>query len=194
MQFQTQAVYGRNVYNQLAGSVIPSVVAGGARSYDKHIRDVRTPLDAIKARGPVLSETLPVKLTVWGEPIERPGTPISRFISPMQVSESKGSPIEREVERLNINIGMPNRKVRGIELSPEEYYDFVKNAGVPAAKLLNRLISESSWSSYSEDVREKIIKGVVSKYREQETAKMTMQLLSDKRLSVQNGMLKPVGK
>ncbi len=107
--------YGGNIVSKFAGSVVPSVVASGARATDPFIREVKTPLDAIKARIPELSKDLPrqegVK-TVFGElPAERSGSPLTRFLSPVQVSEEKNAAvraaIQMEYDKLN-----ENRRVR----------------------------------------------------------------------------------
>jgi hypothetical protein len=81
--------YGGNYMEKLSGSVVPSIVAAGARAVDPFVREVETPLEAIQARIPFASKNLPTKVGAFQMPIERPGGTLSRFLSPVSISEEK---------------------------------------------------------------------------------------------------------
>lgn len=78
--------YGDQYIEQLAGSVIPSGVAAIARATDPYMREVKTPLQAIKARIPYLSQDLPERIGAFGKPVERPGSTLQRLLSPVTVT------------------------------------------------------------------------------------------------------------
>lgn len=59
----------------LAGRLVPSISAEVARAGDASERDVRGPLDAMKARIPGLREQLPAKRDGLGDVVERSGAP-----------------------------------------------------------------------------------------------------------------------
>lgn len=164
--------YGKTLIKQFAGSAVPAVSGGVARSADPYVRDVRSILDAVKSRVPGASETLPQKLTVWGDPIKRTGSPVARFLSPVQVSQRKGSPVEKEVARLSINVGYPGRKAKGGEIPTGDYWTFVKRSGQQAKALLNRMVESPSWENYPDEMKAKIIRSVVEKTREIHKAKI----------------------
>lgn len=92
---------------KMAGSLIPSGVAAISRATDKYVREAETPLEAVKARVPGLSKTLPVKVGAFEIPIERPGNAAMRLLSPVQISKERpdmeviaGSEIaQRKLER-----------------------------------------------------------------------------------------------
>lgn len=176
--------YGANVVKTLAGSVIPAVAGGVARSADDTIRDVRGPLDTIKSRIPGVSESLPAKLTVWGEPIQRPGSAVGRMLSPMQISQEKGSPIERELVKLNIDIGYPMRKIKDYEIPQDEYWAMVKAAGEPAKRQLDRIASSPRWDSMTDTVKEKIISNIIFGLRDAERQKLEARY-------IRQGKIKP---
>lgn len=157
--------YGKNVAKSLAGSTVPAVVAGVERSVDPYIRDAQSVLDAVKARVPGVAETLPQKLTIWGDPVQRAGTAAGRFISPVQTSTEKGSPVEKEMVRLDLNIGLPSRKLKGVELPETEYWDMVRSSGTRAKETLNKLIERPGWEDVPDKIKEKIIKSVVDQFR-----------------------------
>lgn len=174
--------YGANFVKNLAGSVIPSVIGGVARSVDPYFRDTKTIPAHMQGRIPVASESLPVKLSVWGDPLERPGTPAARFISPMQVSTAKGSPVERELTRLELDVGYPSRKIGKTELTTEEYWNLVRVAGTPAKQALDRIVQTTWWSGKSDAQKEKEIKRIVEHYRDIARKQLTFQMLREGRV------------
>ena len=114
----------KSYVNDLAASFVPAAVTSAARAIDPELKDVQTMLDAIKARIPVLSKTVPRKLDRWGEPVEREALGPD-VLSPVRVSEEKDSPIDREIRANRMNVTMPRREIEGVKLLPEEYERFV---------------------------------------------------------------------
>jgi len=175
--------FGPQLLNSLAGSVVPGVVGGIAKEVDPTIRDVRNPLDAMQARIPVASEGLPAKLTVWGEPIERPGTALTRMFSPVALSAEKGSPIEKSLaEMKGGTIGYPPRKVANIELEPEEYWQYVAEARQPAKKMLDMFAQSANWKNMPDELKDRQVKSIVDKFQDIAHKKMVMKLYQDGRL------------
>jgi hypothetical protein len=171
--------YGINIGKQLAGSAVPSVVAGVERSTDPYIRDTKTVLDSVKARVPILAEDVPKKLTIWGDPIERPGTGVERFISPMQISKEKGSPIGREMLRLKLDIGYPSRKIDDVEIDQKVYWNMVESAGKRAKNILDTMVSKPSWDRYPNGVKETIINSIVDSFRTAEREKLRAEYIRE---------------
>jgi len=178
--------YGENALKNLAGSAIPSVSAGVARAIDPYFRDTKQLESTLQSRIPVASENLVPKLTVWGEPIERQGTPVSRFLSPVQVSEEKGSPIERELLNLDLDINYPSRKIGNADLTPEEYWGMVQAGSRPAKIILDAFAQSPAWQSKSNYEKEKFISSVVDKYRKKAHDQMAVKLFSEGRLTATN--------
>jgi hypothetical protein len=165
------ARYGEKMSGSLAGSIIPSVLAGVTRSTDPEFRQINGMIDSIKSRIPGVSETLEPKINVWGEPIERPSTPALRFLSPVPISEEKGTPIDYELEKLKINLGMPEKKIRikgfkEVELEQNEYQQMIAEGGGRAKIQLNKLVSKPEFENLDEEKKTKEIRTIVSKYRE----------------------------
>ena len=178
--------YGANIVKQLAGSAVPSVSGGVARAIDPNVRETRSIGGTLQSRIPVAAESLPKKLTVWGEPIERPGSPVSRFISPMQISKEKGSPIEKELLRLDLDIGYPSRKIGNVELNPDEYWQMVQQGSKPAKIMLDALSQSSTWKAKSAYEKERDIRMIVDRYRKPVHEQMVMNLVKTGRLKPDN--------
>lgn len=176
--------YGKQFVGNLAGSVIPAVSAGIARGTDDSVRDTRTVSDVMQSRIPVVSKSLPEKLTVWGEPLKRTGTPAERMLSPVAISQEKGSPIEKELANLKVDIGLPDRKIKGVELSPEEYWQIVRSSGSPAKKILDDIVASPRWQNMAEETKREIIKTVVNQFRDQTRQIAAVKMLKDGRLKI----------
>lgn len=175
--------YGKKVINTLGGSFVPSVLAGISRSTDPYVRDVKDVKQAMMNRIPGVSETLPAKLTPWGEPIERQSKGLYGFLSPIQKSKEKGSLLEKELERLNLDIGYPSRKIGWVELSQDEYWDMVKRGGIPAKKKLDKLIQSPKWERMDDAERETKIKSIVNRNRDIARTDMFYKLRHEGRLN-----------
>ncbi len=164
--------YGERIVSGLVGSIVPGIVAGTARVIDPYLRDAQSIIDRIKTRIPLVSGTVPLRFNIWGDLIERPGTPITRFISPTQVSEEKGTPIDYELEKLpKLNLGMPEKKIKikgfkEIELEPNEYREMVAKGGQIAKIQLNKLVTRPEFGNLSEEEKMKRIKSIIDRYRE----------------------------
>lgn len=172
--------FGEKFVQNLAGSVVPAISGGITRAIDPEIREVKGILDTIRSRIPGVSEMLPEKLNVWGYPIERPGSPVLRFISPVQVSETKGDPIDIELLNLKINLGMPSKKIKNIELEPNEYRQMVVDAGRVAKPELNKIVQTSWYKKLSDEEKEKEVRKVMGEARKD--ARDIAFILAEKRI------------
>jgi len=71
--FQDPTRYGVSTFNNLAGSLVPTLVADIARASDSVERRATTALGAMKARIPGLRQTLPPRVTIFGQDLPRYG-------------------------------------------------------------------------------------------------------------------------
>lgn len=110
-----------------------SMVAQVERTMDPTLRATYSIMDEIKARTPGLSETLPPRRNVWGEPIVLQGGLGWDFVSPVYSSTRKPSLADEEIYLNEVPVSMPRRTLGqgnfAVELSPEEYDRYVVLAG-----------------------------------------------------------------
>jgi hypothetical protein len=125
----------RSTLGRLAGSLaVPSVVAQTARTFDDQVRDTRgsgiadTALNTIRSRVPGLSESLPVRRDLWGNPLQREALG-PNMVSPFQLSTARNDPLTAAVIHSGARIAPPSRTVHGLELSPQQYSDYAGAAG-----------------------------------------------------------------
>jgi hypothetical protein len=157
--------YGENFIEQFSGSLIPSMVASTARSTDPYYRNVEGVKDALQARIPVASEKLLPKRDIWGEPIERKGGFAVQMLSPSDVSVDNPERINGELVRLGVHPGQPGKKIRGVELTPEEYDLYCELAGKRAKTMVSHYIESDSYDSRRDEINKLTIENIIQHAR-----------------------------
>jgi hypothetical protein len=150
---------GEAQIRSLAGSIVPAGIAAIDRVTDPYQRSVYSIMDAIKARTPGASETLPPRRDIWGKPVEHAsgmGTAYD-LMSPFATRQPQDSPIDREITRLGANVNLPEGRtsfgqgaVVDLHKDPQVYSRYVELAGnaykdpawgMGAHDMLNSLVS-----------------------------------------------------
>ena len=170
--------YGEGYFRKLAGGFVPSVVGAVERAVDPEIRRAQDWLEAVQARTPGLSDSLPPKLNLRGDPISDHNGIWNLFL-PAKIGPPEGTPLDAEIVRLKLGIEPPKqiqsfsvgRARMDVKLSPEQHNQLIASAGRPAYDYLNSVIEgkagEASiqWNESSDERREIIIKEVFQRYR-----------------------------
>ena len=162
--------YGKAYLQRLAGSMaVPSLVNQAAQASDPYMRNARSIVDAIKARVPVLSETVPMRRDVWGEPVER-GTSLGPDIaSPIFTKRISDDPVRQEIARLGVPLSTPPRylKVRGkrFDLTPGQYDELVQLSGKPAKQYLDDYMRTAEWQGMPDDQRVEFVSETLKEFR-----------------------------
>jgi hypothetical protein len=100
---------GEGAMLSTAGSAIPAFSGAVAKATDPYQREVYSMLDEFKSKIPGLSNTLPPRRNLWGDPIPSGHDPITNFISPVKMADVKHTPIDDEILKQGMNITMPDR-------------------------------------------------------------------------------------
>lgn len=137
----------------LIGSIVPTIVSDFTAAFDDYQRKASgTILGPLKSRTPIWRQTLPKKLDVWGQPLERNRTVVGTAISPMRLSNIIQGPLNTEVERLGL-LGEDIRptkidaKIKNINLDNAEYYKYQRLYGNILTKGLTALIKNPSYQA-----------------------------------------------
>lgn len=182
---------GEHQAQSLVGSAVPAGVAAADRLMDPYQRSVYSMLDAMKARTPGLSETLPLRRDVWGDPISHDSGMGKAYdlLSPFQTRQPTDSPIDTEILRLGANVNLPAAKVSfgqgasvDLRKTPEIYSRYVQLAGneykdpawgLGAKDLLNQIVSGNHplspiynmKSDGPDGMKAEMIHGLMNQYR-----------------------------
>jgi hypothetical protein len=125
--------------NNMAGTLVPNIAAQAARAKDPFVREARGMADSFRARIPGLRETLPVKLDISGEPIER------SLVEPLATSAERDDKLAKAMLQLGVFRGKPGRTVslggRTITLTGEEYQSLVESVQTARWERLTPLVT-----------------------------------------------------
>lgn len=163
--------YGKGYVQKLIGSAaVPAIVGQSAQAIDPHLRDARSIADAIKARVPVLSKSLPVRRDVWGEPVSRgAGGAIEKGISPVYRSRIKRDPLSQEIARLRAPLSRPPRSItidrRKVDLTPAQFDEYVQLSGKPARAALEAEIASPEWKGLTDNERRELVRETFKDFR-----------------------------
>jgi len=127
--------YKDRYFARLAASFAPytSLTANIERTMDPTLRATYDLMDQIKGRTPGLSDSLPPRRNVYGEPIVLEGGLGWDFVSPIYSSTRKPDIVDNEIIENEMTLTMPRRMIGSgnfaIELNAEEYDRLVVLAG-----------------------------------------------------------------
>ncbi|TET41432.1 MAG: hypothetical protein E3J60_04575 [Dehalococcoidia bacterium] len=148
------------------------------------LRDPKTVSEATRAQIPFLTETVPARKTVFGQEILLPGGPIRQWL-PYKASKATKDPVELELQRLGISPGMPAKKIRGTELTDEQYDRYLTLSGEAIYKELKRVITSKAWVDAKDTLeanqaKDKIIESIIRRIREAVRGKILVEIAQDK--------------
>lgn len=93
--------YFRNFTKQQASSIIPTLIGDVAKASDKNQRQAYNEVQAIQAKIPGLSQQLPVKTDVFGQPMAQKASPAEMLASPFRPSRiPAATDLNAELRRL----------------------------------------------------------------------------------------------
>ena len=138
------------------------------------MREVKTTLDALKSRIPVLSKDLLPRRDIFGQPITLEGALGPDIVSSIYTSREKNDPAVNEMIALGVTPGRIGKKVEGVELTPEEYDRLQVDAGAALRGVLDSYVNIPGWSSLPEFVRKEAFEKAIATTRAQARKAMTM--------------------
>jgi hypothetical protein len=146
---------------RFAGSFVPAAIAETARQQDPYLLEINSMLDAMRARVPGLSGTLPVRRDLWGRPVSyRSG--LGAFydaLSPIASRRENPEPIDGEMLRNEVYVAAPKRQVSFdgviVDLTREEF----KGAYSRYAELAGNGARHPAWNKGCMDFLNDVVTG-----------------------------------
>lgn len=152
-------------------SIVPTIVSDMTQAFDKYQRKSSgTILGPLKARVPGLRTTLPKKLDVWGQHIERNRSAVGTAISPIRLSNTIQGTLNTEVERLgqlgeDVRPTKLDAQIKNVKLTDKEQYVYQRLYGNILTKSLNALISNPEYQKLDPEKQAEAWKDMVTKLR-----------------------------
>jgi hypothetical protein len=169
--------YGaRYLANEVATIGVPFSVGLSqiARAMDPQLRNAQGIIDTAKSRVPVLSQTLMPRLDIWGRPMVNGGLTADGAFGAMYQKNAQEDPVNRELLRLNIYPAPVEQKIKGVQLTPDQYFQYQQRAGQLSKMALDSLVNQPSWSKMPDFAQREMIERTMKNTRT--TAEAMMQM------------------
>lgn len=156
-----------------------SLVAGIARLSDPTRKDTRADpelpmgvrgfveaFNKYKSRLPYFNSDLPEALNLWGDPVlTSRGNPME-LVLPTRVSPAQFSLVDDALVRIGSPVGMPDKKVDGVEMTAEQYNRLLTIYGkeLPSKQGIMDVMLSPGFTLLSLDDQQKTVQSVHSKY------------------------------
>ena len=167
--------YFKNYIKGQIGSFVPAISAQTAQTIDPTVREARTIIDTLKARTPGLSMTLMPKRDIWGEPVVREGGLGPDIASPIAEARLKNDPVNQVLLSAGYYPATLERKIRGIDLTDQQYDDYARIAGRMAKMQLNAFVSTPGIATLPAQVRADKMRQIINSAREAARSMILMQ-------------------
>jgi len=134
---------------------LPMGVRGFVEAFNKY-----------KSRLPYFNSDLPEALNLWGDPVlTSRGNPME-LILPTRVSPAQFSMVDDALVRIGSPVGMPDKKIDGVEMNAEQYNRllFIYGKELPAKQAILDVMLSPGFTILSLDDQQRTVQSVHSKY------------------------------
>lgn len=162
------ARYGQSYIRSYLSSFVPFSGAMGqvARATDPYSRQARSILDTVKQKVPGLSETLMPRRDIWGNPMPS-GTSLGPpVLSAVYTSQVSADPVNHAMLAGGYWPGTLQRKIRGVELTDQQFDEYQVIAGQMAKQRLDVIVRSGLFQQWPAQVKHDVIAETISQSRE----------------------------
>lgn len=160
--------YGGRYVRNFLSSFVPysNALAQATKRVDPYTRETRTLLDAIKAKLPWESQTLMPKRDVWGEPMANRDAIGGAGVTAIYAKQMSTDPVNLSLAKMGIGITAVPKKIRNVELTPEQYDDFSRIAGRMTKMRLDTIVKSPDFQTWPDQSKRDVITATVKLCRE----------------------------
>ena len=168
---------------RMLGSFVPAGVAQLERTISPEMSATEGIIEKFRSRIPGLSNDLPPRRNIFGEPVVLEGGIGPDIMSPLYTSTYKADKVAEEIVRQQTRITMPRNVINGVKLDTRQYDQYIrfyagennKHIAKPLKTALRDTFNSALYKNASngaEGVKSVIIRAVFQQY--QEAAKEAM--------------------
>jgi hypothetical protein len=164
--------FGPSYVRRMAGTLVPTGVAQIERTLDPVQQDARSVTDTLKSRLPGVSDSLPPRRDIFGAPREYGGGLGPDLLSPIYTSKETGNKAAEEMADLGVSGATPTRKIENVDLTPEQYSEYVRLAGEGLQKEMEAAIASDRYQLLSDDAKVEVLEKIIRDRRKAARAKL----------------------
>ena len=131
-----------------------------ARQIDPYLRSAHGVMDTIKSKVPWWSETLMPVVDIFGQPVPSKQIGLLSYQKAVQ-----NDPAIAEMKRLGVFPAKVERKIRGVTLTEQQYYDYATLAGKLTKMRLDAAVADPGWADLPDPQKADRIKHIVDDSR-----------------------------
>jgi hypothetical protein len=150
----------RSFFGSFANSLVPSGVAQAAQVIDPVEREFTTFMDRLQRRIPGMSQNLPAKSDILGQPVEKS---LTEIVTGVKVKTPNN--LAAELEKYGIEFSPPDRKLFGVDMNTEQMAMQRKLAGAYFENIVSNVMKSPEWGKQSASIQEFVIRQALSKAR-----------------------------
>lgn len=166
--------YGKQFIQNLITGFIPysASLRTAEQMISPEIEEPQNVIEKIKASIPGLSESVPKKMTAFGEPSTR----LSPAWSPISVSPATNDALEKELERLEFNVGLVGSTIGERKLTDEEKRQYQQLAGQITKQNMINLIQSEGYNDLTDEGKKKALQRISDNAKEQARNQIKLSL------------------
>ncbi len=155
--------HGEYFVQDLVTSFVPNILTQSAQSVDPYMRETNGIIDAVKSRVPYVSQTLPMRYDRWGQPIKRDtsGSDAADLVNPFTPSPAVSDPVDQALAQVQLHPAPLPKRIKGVELTPEQHDQFVKIGGRLTKMNLDDLVAEPGFAELPGGERRKLLMDII---------------------------------
>lgn len=177
---------GERFVERQAGSMVPAGVAAIARGTDPYLRDPQGILEAMAARVPGLSQTVPPRLDPFGQPMPSRGGVVKQLTDVTYSREASDDPLIQELGRLGVTVGFPSRqRTEGVgrdrervTRDPAAYRAFLQAVGPETRQALEQIVANPQFARLDDVAKRQLLESRISQVRSVATRREAAALRS----------------
>jgi len=156
--------------NRLIGSIVPTIIADTANAFDKLQRKPQGVIDTLKVRTGIDRKSVPAKLNVYGEVMERNRTAVGTALNPIRLSNTTETKLTTEVERLeqageDVRLTKIDAKIGHIPLEKNEHWYAQKKLGDMLVPALTEIIDSEEYQQMDPEEQAEVWKDTTKELR-----------------------------
>jgi hypothetical protein len=148
-----------NFTENLVSSTVPNIVTRIAGGLDPVMRNPEGIVEAVKAKIPGLSQTVPARIGLFGEEVNRGGGLVKSLFDAFNTGKANSDTTLKELQRVGADIGLPSNRMQNTQLDNKEYAQFQSKQGKALKKVLDQVVASEAYKALSDlDKRDMIEK------------------------------------
>jgi hypothetical protein len=115
----------------------------------------------------VLSQRVPARLNVWGQPQTRENLPLGlSAVAPFSVSTPKNDPVTAALLASGAHVNMPSPTIAGVKLTPEQSRAYQIAIGKEAYPAVASTVLSPDWATMNKDQQHDAVSGAMRQVRQ----------------------------